>query len=41
MYERLGFERTIELDFRQGDLEVFGFKLTIRSSRSNQVRVLS
>ena len=27
MYERLGFKRASELDFVQGDLEVFGFRL--------------
>ena len=30
MYERLGFDRSAELDFRQGQLEVFGFALDIR-----------
>jgi GNAT superfamily N-acetyltransferase len=29
MYERLGFERFPEIDFRQGSLEVFGFKLEL------------
>lgn len=29
MYERLGFERFAELDFRQGALEVFGFRLRL------------
>lgn len=32
MYERLGFERFPELDFRQGQLEVFGFALTLPGS---------
>ena len=27
MYERLGFQRCSEIDFRQGRLEVFGFRL--------------
>jgi GNAT superfamily N-acetyltransferase len=29
MYERLGFERFPEIDFRQGNLEVFGFQLSL------------
>lgn len=29
MYERLGFERVAALDFRQGDLDVFGFRLRL------------
>jgi ribosomal protein S18 acetylase RimI-like enzyme len=29
MYERLGFVRFPEIDFRQGDLEVFGFRLPL------------
>jgi ribosomal protein S18 acetylase RimI-like enzyme len=29
LYERLGFERFVEIDFRQGELEVFGFRLTL------------
>ena len=29
MYERLGFERFPELDFKQGQLEVFGFTLNL------------
>lgn len=29
MYERLGFERFPELDFKQGQLEVFGFALNL------------
>ena len=29
MYERLGFERFVELDFKQGALEVFGFQLRL------------
>jgi GNAT superfamily N-acetyltransferase len=27
MYERLGFERSQDLDFKQGELQVFGFRL--------------
>jgi len=29
MYERLGFERFAALDFRQGNLDVFGFRLRL------------
>ncbi len=29
MYERLGFARFPEIDFRQGNLEVFGFQLNL------------
>jgi ribosomal protein S18 acetylase RimI-like enzyme len=29
MYERLGFERLVEIDFQQGALEVFGFRLCL------------
>jgi len=29
MYERLGFERFPEIDFRQEQLEVFGFRLQL------------
>jgi ribosomal protein S18 acetylase RimI-like enzyme len=29
MYERMGFERFPELDFRQGNLDVFGFRLKL------------
>jgi GNAT superfamily N-acetyltransferase len=29
MYERFGFERFPEIDFQQGSLEVFGFKLEL------------
>jgi len=29
MYERLGFERSLDLDFLQGELPVFGFRLRI------------
>lgn len=28
MYERMGFERSDDLDFRKGELEVFGFRYT-------------
>ena len=30
MYEQLGFRRSPDLDFRQGELEVFGFELRLR-----------
>jgi GNAT superfamily N-acetyltransferase len=30
MYEQLGFRRSPDLDFRQGELEVFGFELPLR-----------
>ncbi len=29
MYERMGFERSEDLDFRQGTLEVYGFRLPL------------
>lgn len=29
MYEHLGFERSTDLDFRQGELPVFGFRLRL------------
>lgn len=29
MYERLGFKRALDLDFIQGELPVFGFRLKI------------
>ncbi len=29
MYEQLGFMRSTDLDFKQGDLEVFGFRLNL------------
>lgn len=29
MYERLGFTRSADLDFRQGELPVFGFRLAL------------
>jgi hypothetical protein len=29
MYERLGFVRSEDLDFMQGDLEVYGFRLRL------------
>jgi hypothetical protein len=28
MYEHAGFKRSTDLDFMQGDLPVFGFRLT-------------
>ncbi|HTS83417.1 MAG TPA: GNAT family N-acetyltransferase [Myxococcaceae bacterium] len=33
MYEQLGFRRTPDLDFRQGELDVFGFALDLRPER--------
>jgi len=30
MYEAIGFRRSPDLDFRQGELEVFGFELDLR-----------
>lgn len=30
MYEKLGFQRSIDLDFKQGELEVFGFRLNLK-----------
>jgi GNAT superfamily N-acetyltransferase len=32
MYEKLGFERSVDLDFMQGQLPVFGFRLGLDSS---------
>ena len=29
MYENLGFKRSEDLDFMQGDLQVFGFRLML------------
>jgi ribosomal protein S18 acetylase RimI-like enzyme len=29
MYERMGFERFPEIDFQQGKLEVYGFRLAL------------
>lgn len=31
MYEKLGFKRSLDLDFMQGELAVFGFRLPIIS----------
>lgn len=31
MYERMGFERFSEIDFRQGTLDVFGFRLNLET----------
>jgi ribosomal protein S18 acetylase RimI-like enzyme len=33
MYERLGFERFPAIDFKQGALEVFGFRLDLRKDK--------
>jgi ribosomal protein S18 acetylase RimI-like enzyme len=30
MYERFGFQRSEDLDFMQGDLPVFGFRLNLQ-----------
>jgi GNAT superfamily N-acetyltransferase len=30
MYERMGFKRSPDLDFTQGELQVFGFRLAVR-----------
>jgi GNAT superfamily N-acetyltransferase len=30
MYESLGFNRSVDLDFLQGDLQVFGFRLALK-----------
>ena len=39
MYEQLGFRRSPDLDFRQGELEVFGFELDLRAgSRTASAR---
>jgi ribosomal protein S18 acetylase RimI-like enzyme len=35
MYERMGFDRCAEIDFRQGTLEVFGFRLQLGSGTSS------
>jgi hypothetical protein len=29
LYERLGFERSEDLDFMQGELPVYGFRLSL------------
>ena len=29
MYEKMGFERSSDLDFKQGELEIFGFRLQL------------
>ena len=29
MYEKIGFKRSEELDFMQGNLQVFGFRLDL------------
>ncbi len=35
MYEKFGFERSDDLDFMQGDLQVFGFRLKITKPMGN------
>lgn len=37
LYEKLGFERSQDLDFIQGELPVFGFRLWLDSARSHNV----
>jgi hypothetical protein len=32
LYERLGFRRSEDLDFMQGELPVFGFRLRLAAS---------
>ncbi|HMQ63764.1 MAG TPA: GNAT family N-acetyltransferase [Flavilitoribacter sp.] len=38
MYERLGFKRSEDLDFMQGELPVFGFRLGLYADFPNQSR---
>jgi len=38
MYIRMGFQRHPEIDFQQGNLEVFGFRLALDSAREDLVR---
>jgi ribosomal protein S18 acetylase RimI-like enzyme len=33
MYEQIGFKRSEDLDFMQGDLPVFGFRLSLQNSK--------
>lgn len=33
MYEKLGFKRAVDLDFIQGNLQVYGFRLALRISQ--------
>lgn len=33
MYERIGFKRSVDLDFMQGSLPVFGFRYLLKRSR--------
>ena len=35
MYSRMGFQRYAEIDFRQGTLDVFGFRLELEPRRSS------
>lgn len=35
LYERLGFQRSIDLDFLQGELPVFGFRLRLTDTRQD------
>ena len=34
MYEKTGFVRSPDLDFKQGELEVFGFRLKLSEADS-------
>ncbi len=36
MYERIGFVRATDLDFMQGELPVYGFRLMLDSTSNNQ-----
>jgi GNAT superfamily N-acetyltransferase len=36
MYERIGFVRSLDLDFLQGDLPVFGFRLRLATARGER-----
>jgi hypothetical protein len=33
MYENFGFERSVDLDFLQGELAVFGFRLLLKTDK--------
>jgi hypothetical protein len=34
MYENLGFKRSEDLDFMQGELPVFGFRLSVTGNKN-------
>jgi ribosomal protein S18 acetylase RimI-like enzyme len=36
LYERMGFERCADIDFQQGTMEVFGFRLPLGSGASDR-----